>query len=816
MADTPQQTNTPTERQAVAPSQTEVVQETPRQGTTSWSDVANQCWSGSPKDCMKSAGKAFGDMFSFGSTESNEELVQKGHLPRVGIVGDQIPGAVKLKGGLQPVVVLDSGHGGHDSGAVSNGVREADINLQIRDKVAEHLRSAYGIAVKNTNPKGEFVDIHDRLAVSNQDLGGAFSRKPEAKCTADAFISIHQDSGDKSRRGFSSYINKLNPEEGSRDLAKAITGRVGADAHRGILPDTITKDPNDKQNFVVTRGAIPSVLLETGFLTNARDRANLTDPVYQDKLAKSIAGGIARFLDGRAPACAVPSELPAVKGELKRPREDFATRIERPKGAADAVAPSGRKPLEPVTDPEILKHVSKRADGTPIEPTYIGVDNAASYKGSDGKKHIATGVPAWLDKPVAQAFVMMNEKLAAKGKRVELASEHHDHGGPINSAGRTRIQQEIATGIAAKPGRSQHEKGAGLDIRNFADPDVKALLKEFGFVQGNLSNPGKPIHNDAWHFSWNPKSADTIAKRFAEREAGKTTPEVPKAAESQPVLERAANKGTPETLPEIGKVYEMKLEHSTGRHKVDASVIVPKGYDPEKPTRLLIYNHGWRTDAKSALNESALKEQMRAADPQTVLIVPEWQAKPGSSNSARGRSDEQGFYKGMFNEILSKTPELSGKTIDSIDSIGLISHSAGFNPTIAQLYKNGLQDKITSLTVLDSMYSAKGYDRWITDNLQDLAAGKKQFQVFYTGHLANASRGLESRVEQQLSRARLGTESIYKSHGRGSEIATPDAIAQHGFVFKRSEYTTSGIGAHGAMTNVYLKQLLESEKRRTR
>ena len=264
---------------------------------------------------------------------------------------------------------------------------------------------------------------------------------------------------------------------------------------------------------------------------------------------------------------------------------------------------------------------------------------------------------------------------------------------------------------------------------------------------------------------------------------------------------------------ELGKVYEMQLQNSTGRHKVDASVIIPKGYDPEKPTRMLIYNHGFRTDARAALSYSQLREQMRAADPQTVLVVPEWQASPGSNSSARGRSDQPNFYRNMFNEIMQKTPELQGKTVDNIASMGIIAHSAGYNPSIAQLYKNGLQDKITSVTVLDSMYNPGAYDGWIKNNLQDLAAGRKHFQLIYTGHLAGESKGLEARVAQQLTRAGLGTESIYRDHGRGGTLVSPETMAQHGFVFKRSEFTNRGDGAHGSMTHVYLAQLLKSERR---
>ncbi|MBI2809776.1 MAG: hypothetical protein HYX67_02940 [Candidatus Melainabacteria bacterium] len=162
---------------------------------------------------------------------------------------------------------------------------------------------------------------------------------------------------------------------------------------------------------------------------------------------------------------------------------------------------SSHRALEPVTDPAILKDVGKRPDGSPIEPTYIGIDNSASYLGSDGKKHIQAGLPAWLDRPAAEAYVAINQKLARLGKHLQIASEEPNDGA-INSAGRTHTQQRIATGIHAPPGNSVHEMGRGLDVRNYQDPDVRNALREFGFVQGNLSRPDVPIRGDAWHFSY--------------------------------------------------------------------------------------------------------------------------------------------------------------------------------------------------------------------------------------------------------------------------------------------------------------------------
>ena len=64
----------------------------------------------------------------------------------------------------------------------------------------------------------------------------------------------------------------------------------------------------------------------------------------------------------------------------------------------------------------------------------------------------------------------------------------------------------------------------------------------------------------------------------------------------------------------------------------------------------------------------------------------------------------------------------------------------------------------------------------------------------------------------QCDRKGLDWRGVYKDHGRGGSLVSPETIAQHGFVFKRSEFTNRGDGAHGAMTHVYLRQLLKAER----
>ena len=133
-------------------------------------------------------------------------------------------------------------------------------------------------------------------------------------------------------------------------------------------------------------------------------------------------------------------------------------------------------------------------------------------------------------------------------------------------------------------------------------------------------------------------------------------------------------------------------------------VRIPANFDPTKPIHLVIYNHGFGSTAQSAFSDSHLAEQMASAPANTVLIVPEWQKDPGGRNSQQGKFATSGDFRGMLQEALEKTPELQGKTLNDIQSIGIIAHSAGYAPAETELYKNGLGNKVNSITLLDALY----------------------------------------------------------------------------------------------------------------
>lgn len=262
-----------------------------------------------------------------------------------------------------------------------------------------------------------------------------------------------------------------------------------------------------------------------------------------------------------------------------------------------------------------------------------------------------------------------------------------------------------------------------------------------------------------------------------------------------------------------GRVFELtRLENNTGRHATpDAVVYIPNGFDARKPVKLVVYNHGLETNAQSAFKDS-LAKQMTAVDSNTIVIVPEWQSQPNTRSSPNdARFHDQGFFKNMLSEILHKTPPLRNLTIDKISEIGLITHSGGFKATMSQMYGNGLYEKVTSLTILDSMYNPKGFDRWMQDNIEDLSTGRKQLQVIYTNHLEDASLDFAKRIQNTLRQHRL-PPAVHFERGDSKTVVESDTFAHKGIIFKKSDFRFKNDSAHGSMTHVYVREVLNAQK----
>ncbi len=218
------------------------------------------------------------------------------------------------------VVVLDAGHGGHDSGAVGpGGLQEKELVLDVTRRVAKLVSERLGVKVVLSRDGDHFVPLRDRTTLAN-------------KAGADLFVSIHanahrhaasrgvetyflsSEATDSAARQVAAAENEViqleNPAAGGRnDVVKTILWDLAQSEFQSessllaeIVQDSMTKTlriPNrgvKQAGFYVLGGAaMPAILVEIGFVSNPREERRLKDRKYRDEIAKAIFAGIAEY-----------------------------------------------------------------------------------------------------------------------------------------------------------------------------------------------------------------------------------------------------------------------------------------------------------------------------------------------------------------------------------------------------------------------------------------------------------------------------------------------------------------------------------------
>ncbi len=186
------------------------------------------------------------------------------------------------------LVVVDPGHGAHDSGAKGvNGQYEKNVNLAIGLKLRDELQ-AMGANVLLTRANDTFIPLGSRPGsrtyIANQS-------------GADFYVSVHADSvRNRSVRGSTVYYHMQIPS--CRALAQTIAERLGA---MGGIPTGGPRSDSVLYNSgldVLRNSRMVSVLVECGYMTNLNDVTFLTQTAMQQKVARSIAEGLRNYVEG--------------------------------------------------------------------------------------------------------------------------------------------------------------------------------------------------------------------------------------------------------------------------------------------------------------------------------------------------------------------------------------------------------------------------------------------------------------------------------------------------------------------------------------
>ena len=228
-------------------------------------------------------------------------------------------------GSKRPIVVLDAGHGGHDPGAVANGIREKDINLRATLQLGKMLEEN-GIDVRYTRKTDVYLKLAERTAFANDNKANVFvsihcNAMPKGKNAAGLEFYIMAPPSDKDAMQLAIYENKeiSGGAETSQDIQRAdqktrLLLKILGDMQQNdkinestTLTEVLHRSANSsglpmrkvrQAPFYVLRGAgMPSVLIEMGYLTDRAEARKLNTAEYREALCRSFANGIVTYIN---------------------------------------------------------------------------------------------------------------------------------------------------------------------------------------------------------------------------------------------------------------------------------------------------------------------------------------------------------------------------------------------------------------------------------------------------------------------------------------------------------------------------------------
>lgn len=233
--------------------------------------------------------------------------------------------AAKTKTSRKKIVVIDPGHGGKDPGAIGRrGYREKNIVLQIAKRIAKNINATPNYRAVLTRSRDRYLPLRKRLAIAR-------------RAHADLFVSIHADAY-KNRHSRGASVFALSQRGATSEAARWLADKENASEIMGgiklqdktkllksvlinlsqtaAIHDSLRAGQNitkaiarvtklhrghvEQAAFVVLKSPdIPSLLVETGFISNRYEERLLASPRFQRKLANAIASGITRYFKQR-------------------------------------------------------------------------------------------------------------------------------------------------------------------------------------------------------------------------------------------------------------------------------------------------------------------------------------------------------------------------------------------------------------------------------------------------------------------------------------------------------------------------------------
>jgi N-acetylmuramoyl-L-alanine amidase len=234
----------------------------------------------------------------------------------------------KVADGRDVIVAIDAGHGGEDSGAIGpGGTMEKDIVLAIAERLRAKVEREPGMKPLMIRNSDYFVSLNGRRRLAQQQR-------------ADLFVSIHADSTGRNPKARGASVYALSTRGASSEAARVLadsenaTDLIGGvnledkdDVLTSVLLDlsqsgtieasldlgnrvinelgkvgSVHKARVEQAGFVVLKSlGIPSILVESGFISNRTEESKLRDPMYQELIANSVMRGVRSYFADHAP-----------------------------------------------------------------------------------------------------------------------------------------------------------------------------------------------------------------------------------------------------------------------------------------------------------------------------------------------------------------------------------------------------------------------------------------------------------------------------------------------------------------------------------
>lgn len=302
------------------------------------------------------------------------------------------------------IVVLDAGHGGHDPGNLGNGYLEKNIALAIVLKVGKLLSDRKDVEVIYTRNDDTFVDLFERGQIANE-------------ANANLFVSVHCDSHTSDANGAGTFVLGLHANKQNFDVAKKENSVIYLEDNyeqkyakydinspesligltimqeefleqsiqlAKLMQDNFTEKLNRKDRKVKQAGFIvlhqtfmPSVLVETGFLTNKNEGSYLNSIEGQNQMGTAIANAILTYKDG-VDANLIQLERPAAIKDVAKEeknvnevKEEVITALPK-----EEIVKTTKEPVKPVIAPA----VTKADNAKPDNKEKVAIDESIIFK----------------------------------------------------------------------------------------------------------------------------------------------------------------------------------------------------------------------------------------------------------------------------------------------------------------------------------------------------------------------------------------------------------------------------------------------------